>query len=91
MSLYSEEVVVGGPFCIIGVKTGSLFSGLVRAILQCEYQAVAPLCHHTAKCIQDVTWTGLMPAECEPTRNRRLWPNFRERLGVARAELMLNH
>lgn len=45
ISLYSEEAVAV-PFCGIGVKMGSLLSVLDRAILQCEGQATAPLCHH---------------------------------------------
>ena len=39
---------MAGPFCAIGVKMGSLLSVLDRAILQCEGQATAPLCHYTA-------------------------------------------
>ena len=48
MSLYAVEEAVAGPFCAIGVKMGSLLSVLDRAILQCEGQATAPLCHYTA-------------------------------------------
>ena len=39
---------MAGPFWAMGVKMGSLLSVLDRAILQCEGQAIAPICHYTA-------------------------------------------
>ena len=70
-----------GPFCAIGVKMGSLFPGLARAILHWNYQEVGPLCHHTATRSGSMTWTGLT------LQQQEIWKTGRQGMILAQAQI----